>query len=199
LNNLALEFINISKSFPGVQALKEVSIQIKKAKVHAIVGENGAGKSTLMKILAGIYQPDSGKIFINGGMNMLFYGSKDDIEGQANIQRPMMTMDDVNKIKDVADLTKEQKENTNSLIEKIELNLKKQLSVLKGQKFKSKTQVVSKLNTLIDNTNRGITSNITKVRMRRDLSVEMNKFATYEICFGNKFHQKTGKYNIKSS
>ena len=57
----------------------------------------------------------------------------------------------------------------------------------------------SKVNTLIDNTNRGITSNITKVRMRRDLSVEMNKFATYEICFGNKFHQKTEKYNIKSS
>jgi len=57
----------------------------------------------------------------------------------------------------------------------------------------------SKVNTLIDNTNRGITSNITKVRMRRDLSVEMNKFSTYEICFGNKFHQKTGKYNIKSS
>ena len=57
----------------------------------------------------------------------------------------------------------------------------------------------SRVNTLIDNTNRGITSNITKVRMRRDLSVEMNKFATYEICFGNKFHQKTGKYNIKSS
>jgi len=57
----------------------------------------------------------------------------------------------------------------------------------------------SKVNTLIDNTNRGITSNITKVRMRRDLSVEMDKFATYEICFGNKFHQKTGKYNIKSS
>ena len=57
----------------------------------------------------------------------------------------------------------------------------------------------SKVNTLIDNTNRAITSNITKIRMRRDLSVEMNKFATYEICFGNKFHQKTGKYNIKSS
>jgi len=57
----------------------------------------------------------------------------------------------------------------------------------------------SKVNTLIDNTNRGITSNITKVRMRRDISVEMNKFATYEMCFGNKFHQKTGKYNIKSS
>ena len=60
------------------------------------------------------------------------------------------TVNDVNKIKDITDLTKEQKENTNSLIEKIELNLKKQLSVLKGQKFKSKTQVVSKLNTLID-------------------------------------------------
>jgi len=66
LNNLALEFINISKSFPGVQALKEVSIQIKKAKVHAIVGENGAGKSTLMKIAVGELLRDAGTIKVFG-------------------------------------------------------------------------------------------------------------------------------------
>jgi len=62
LNNLALEFINISKSFPGVQALKEVSIQIRQAEVHAIVGENGAGKSTLMKIAVGELIRDDGII-----------------------------------------------------------------------------------------------------------------------------------------
>lgn len=62
MNDLALEFINISKSFPGVQALKEVNIQIKKADVHAIVGENGAGKSTLMKIAVGELLRDTGII-----------------------------------------------------------------------------------------------------------------------------------------
>jgi len=57
----------------------------------------------------------------------------------------------------------------------------------------------SKINALIDNTNRAITSNITKVKMRRDLQAQIDKFATYELCFGNKFHQKSGNYNIKSS
>jgi hypothetical protein len=57
----------------------------------------------------------------------------------------------------------------------------------------------SKINALIDNTNKAITSNITKVKMRRDLQAQINKFATYELCFGNKFHQKAGNYNIKSS
>jgi len=57
----------------------------------------------------------------------------------------------------------------------------------------------SKVNSLIDNTYRAITSNITKVKMRRDLQPAFNTFATYEICFGNKFHQKTNNYSIKSS
>ena len=57
----------------------------------------------------------------------------------------------------------------------------------------------SKVNSLIDNTNRAITSNITKVKMRRDLQPAFNTFATYEVCFGNKFHQKTNDYSIKSS
>jgi hypothetical protein len=57
----------------------------------------------------------------------------------------------------------------------------------------------SKINSLIDNTNKAITSNITKIKMRRDLQPEFNKFSTYELCFGNKFHQKTNNYSIKSS
>ena len=66
MNDLALEFINISKSFPGVQALKDVSIQVRKADVHAIVGENGAGKSTLMKIAVGELLRDAGIIKVFG-------------------------------------------------------------------------------------------------------------------------------------
>jgi inositol transport system ATP-binding protein len=62
----ALEMKGISKSFPGVKALDCVSINVKKGSVHALMGENGAGKSTLMKILAGIYKPDRGELFLKG-------------------------------------------------------------------------------------------------------------------------------------
>ena len=56
----------ISKSFPGVRALSNVSFDLQKGEVHALVGENGAGKSTLMKILSGMYQADEGEIELNG-------------------------------------------------------------------------------------------------------------------------------------
>lgn len=63
---IILEVKGINKSFPGVKALDNVSMEVRKGEVHALLGENGAGKSTLMKILAGIYQPDSGEIFLRG-------------------------------------------------------------------------------------------------------------------------------------
>lgn len=62
----ALEMRGISKSFPGVRALSDVDLVVHAGEVHAIVGENGAGKSTLMKILAGLYQPDTGEIALGG-------------------------------------------------------------------------------------------------------------------------------------
>ena len=61
-----LSLKNISKSFPGVKALENVSLDIKRGKVHALCGENGAGKSTLMKILSGVYTKDEGEILIDG-------------------------------------------------------------------------------------------------------------------------------------
>jgi ABC-type sugar transport system ATPase subunit len=61
-----LEARNITKRFPGVVALHDVSIQFMPGEVHAVVGENGAGKSTLMKILAGAYTPDEGGLFFQG-------------------------------------------------------------------------------------------------------------------------------------
>jgi ribose transport system ATP-binding protein len=56
----------IGKTFPGVRALEDVSLDLKPGEVHALVGENGAGKSTLMKVLAGAQNADSGEIFIDG-------------------------------------------------------------------------------------------------------------------------------------
>jgi inositol transport system ATP-binding protein len=61
-----LEMRAISKSFPGVVALDDVGITVFKGEIHTLMGENGAGKSTLMKILAGVYQKDSGQIILKG-------------------------------------------------------------------------------------------------------------------------------------
>jgi L-arabinose transport system ATP-binding protein len=61
-----LRFDNISKGFPGVRALSEVSFGVVESSVHALMGENGAGKSTLLKILSGMYRPDGGRLVIGG-------------------------------------------------------------------------------------------------------------------------------------
>ncbi|HHV94255.1 MAG TPA: ATP-binding cassette domain-containing protein [Firmicutes bacterium] len=56
----------LTKHFPGVTALNQVNFELEKGEVHALVGENGAGKSTLIKILAGVYAPDAGEIYLRG-------------------------------------------------------------------------------------------------------------------------------------
>ncbi|ORC30256.1 D-xylose ABC transporter ATP-binding protein [Marispirochaeta aestuarii] len=63
---ILLEMNHIRKEFPGVLALKDVSLQLRAGEVHALLGENGAGKSTLIKILGGIYARDAGEIVIDG-------------------------------------------------------------------------------------------------------------------------------------
>jgi ribose transport system ATP-binding protein len=62
---MLLQMRNISKAFPGVQALKDVSVDLAEGEVHVILGENGAGKSTLIKILSGIYPSDQGTIILD--------------------------------------------------------------------------------------------------------------------------------------
>ncbi|MGI6226837.1 MAG: ATP-binding cassette domain-containing protein [Peptococcales bacterium] len=60
-----VEMKNIVKRFPGVLALDRVNLTLKAGEIHALLGENGAGKTTLMSILAGLYKPDEGEIYIN--------------------------------------------------------------------------------------------------------------------------------------
>lgn len=66
MSELILEVRGVSKRFPGVRALDGVSLTLRRGEVLALIGENGAGKSTLMKILAGIEQPDSGMLLVDG-------------------------------------------------------------------------------------------------------------------------------------
>lgn len=61
-----LQFEGITKRFPGVLALNDITFGVEEGTAHALVGENGAGKSTLLKILSGLYQPDKGVIRLNG-------------------------------------------------------------------------------------------------------------------------------------
>jgi len=55
-----IEMLGITKDFPGIRANDDVTLQLRKGEIHALLGENGAGKSTLMSILFGLYQPDQG-------------------------------------------------------------------------------------------------------------------------------------------
>ena len=61
-----IEMLHITKEFPGIKANDDITLQLKKGEIHALLGENGAGKSTLMSVLFGLYQPEAGEIRKNG-------------------------------------------------------------------------------------------------------------------------------------
>jgi len=65
-DNFVIEMLHITKEFPGIKANDDVTLQLRKGEIHALLGENGAGKSTLMSVLFGLYQPEKGVIKKNG-------------------------------------------------------------------------------------------------------------------------------------
>ena len=66
MSGYVVELKNVTKRFPGVVALKNMSIQIRPGEIHGLIGENGAGKSTLIKVLTGVHIPEEGEIFVSG-------------------------------------------------------------------------------------------------------------------------------------
>ena len=77
-DQIILEMRNITKEFPGVKALDNITFAVKEGEIHCLVGENGAGKSTLMKVLSGVYPHGtySGDIYLNGQLQQ-FSGIRD--------------------------------------------------------------------------------------------------------------------------
>jgi len=89
-NEYVLEMRNISKEFPGVKALDDVTLTVAPGTVHAIVGENGAGKSTLMKCVFGIYSTDKGEVLLDG-RPVSFVSTKQALDaGIAMIQQELL-------------------------------------------------------------------------------------------------------------
>ncbi|WP_016915274.1 sugar ABC transporter ATP-binding protein [Vreelandella stevensii] len=90
--NYILEVANVRKAFPGVVALDNVQLKVRRGTVHALMGENGAGKSTLMKIIAGVYIPDQGEVRLKG-QSLALEGPLDALEaGIAMIHQELNLM-----------------------------------------------------------------------------------------------------------
>ncbi len=95
------ELINIKKYFHGVKALDGVNFRIKQGEIHALVGENGAGKSTLVKILTGIYQPDSGDIILDGKKVIISSAHESQVLGIAAIHQETSMFPELSVIENI--------------------------------------------------------------------------------------------------
>src|SRR5699024_12419287 len=83
MNDFIIEMLGIRKEFPGVVANDNITLQVKKGEIHALLGENGAGKSTLMNVLLGLYKAEKGEIKIKGKQEDI---SNPNIENELGIE-----------------------------------------------------------------------------------------------------------------
>ena len=90
------ELRSISKAFPGVQALSDVSFSLYPGEVHALIGENGAGKSTLIKVMTGVYAPDTGELRLDGRPTHIRNSMDAQSHGIAAIYQEPMVFPDLN-------------------------------------------------------------------------------------------------------
>ena len=93
--DFAIRAANITKTFPGVKALTDVSIDIIAGETHSVVGENGAGKSTLMKIFGGLYIPDVGNLEVAGNDTKFRHPVDSQRSGIAVIYQEFNLMDEL--------------------------------------------------------------------------------------------------------
>ena len=94
-SDIAVAMRGITKRFPGVLALDDVTLEVHRGELHAICGENGAGKSTLMKILSGVYTPDEGQLEV-AGHTVRFSGTRDaERAGIAIIHQELALVEDL--------------------------------------------------------------------------------------------------------
>ena len=95
-HSAAVVMRGITKRFPGVVALDDVSLTVARGEIHAICGENGAGKSTLMKILSGVYQPDEGVLEIDGDPKHFVTTREAEDAGVAIIHQELNLVEELN-------------------------------------------------------------------------------------------------------
>ncbi len=136
----ALEMEGITKTFPGVKALDEVTLRVKPGTVHALMGENGAGKSTLMKCLFGIYQEDRGIIKLKGkehrfkdshdalnqGVSMI-HQELSNVPERSVAENLYLGREPLNKIGLIDH--KKMNDETRSLLENLEINVKPEVRI----------------------------------------------------------------------
>jgi len=130
MNENIISFENISKNYPGVKALKEVSFKVKEGEIHGIVGENGAGKSTLLKILAGEITVYEGTLFFSG-KNIKFKDPHEAINAGINVvYQDLNLCPNLNVVQNVF-LGREIRENKHVNWQKMEIITNKYLNNLK--------------------------------------------------------------------
>src|SRR5699024_6531399 len=88
-DSTVLQLVNVSKSFGPVNVIKDATLSVRRGQVQALLGENGAGKSTLINMIAGVHQPDSGKILVDGSEVTIASNSVSEAHGIATIHQEL--------------------------------------------------------------------------------------------------------------